>query len=263
MAGIGDGFADHFSGHAGEYARHRPRYPAALFEWLASLTERQDVAWDGATGNGQAAVSLAEHFASVIATDASEEQLRYATAHARVDYRHGPVERSGLAATSVDLVTAAAAAHWFDLEAYYAEVRRVSRRGAVVALWTYLPHLEVDPAIDRLVDELAHGTLADHWAPEVARYAREGYAGLPFPFEAVDAPSFECRVRWDADGLCSYLRTWSAVVAFGRVTGRDPVAAIAPAIHAAWGEPTTVREVRFPLELRVGRVGAGAAAGSR
>ena len=29
-------FRDHFSGHAADYSRFRPRYPKALFEWLAT-----------------------------------------------------------------------------------------------------------------------------------------------------------------------------------------------------------------------------------
>lgn len=249
-----DDFADHFSGHAAEYARYRPRYPAALFDFVASLANRHQLAWDCATGNGQAAVALAAHFASVIATDASEEQLRHAASHPRIDYRHAAVERSGLNAASVDLVTAATAAHWFDLDSYYAEVRRVSRPGAVIALWTYLPHIEVTPAIDRLVDTLALETLASHWAPQVFRYAQEGYAAFPFPFEELSAPNFDCRAAWDADGLCRYLRTWSAVQAYRRATLSDPVEALALKIHAHWGDPAKVREVKFPLHLRLGRI---------
>jgi hypothetical protein len=48
-------FPDHFSQQAGDYARYRPSYPAALVDYLASLTPRHDRAWDVGTGNGQAA----------------------------------------------------------------------------------------------------------------------------------------------------------------------------------------------------------------
>ena len=50
---------DHFSGHAGCYEAFRPTYPDALFEYLASLCPLRELAWDCATGNGQAAVPLA------------------------------------------------------------------------------------------------------------------------------------------------------------------------------------------------------------
>lgn len=68
-------FKDHFSGHAGSYARYRPDYPGELFDYLATLTPRREMALDCATGNGQAAIGLARHFERVIATDGSIAQL--------------------------------------------------------------------------------------------------------------------------------------------------------------------------------------------
>jgi methylase of polypeptide subunit release factors len=68
-------FKDHFSGHAPDYARYRPGYPAALYDWLASQAPAQTRACDVATGNGQAAPALTRHFRQVIATDASEQKL--------------------------------------------------------------------------------------------------------------------------------------------------------------------------------------------
>ena len=57
--------APDFSPLAATYARSRPTYPAALYEWLAGLVERRELAWDCATGSGQAALGLAAHFARV------------------------------------------------------------------------------------------------------------------------------------------------------------------------------------------------------
>ena len=90
-------FKDHFSGHAESYASFRPRYPSRLFDFVATLPLRRDLAWDCATGNGQAAVDLAERFANVIATDASERQLALAIPHPRIEYRRALAEDSGLA----------------------------------------------------------------------------------------------------------------------------------------------------------------------
>jgi methylase of polypeptide subunit release factors len=69
------GFKDHFSGHADEYTRYRPTYPAELFNWLAQQAPAHALAWDCATGSGQAALGLAAHFDAVIATDASPQQI--------------------------------------------------------------------------------------------------------------------------------------------------------------------------------------------
>ncbi len=84
-------FKDHFSAHSAAYARGRPGYPPALFEWLAAQALRRDRAWDCATGNGQAARGLATHFKRVIATDASAEQIANAFVHPCIEYRVAPV----------------------------------------------------------------------------------------------------------------------------------------------------------------------------
>ena len=52
-------FKDHFSGHAADYAKFRPNYPPKLFDHLASISPKRELAWDCATGSGQAAVGLA------------------------------------------------------------------------------------------------------------------------------------------------------------------------------------------------------------
>jgi len=77
-------FRDRFAAAAPAYAAFRPRYPAALFAALADQAPGHHVAWDCATGSGQAAIGLAEHFAQVVATDASAAQLAAALAHPRV-----------------------------------------------------------------------------------------------------------------------------------------------------------------------------------
>ena len=111
-------FKDHFSGHASDYAKFRPHYPRELFVYLADITSERECVWDCATGNGQAAVALAEFFQHVIATDASEKQIANAQSHDRVIYRVASAERSGLSNASVDLITVAQALHWFDRELF-------------------------------------------------------------------------------------------------------------------------------------------------
>ena len=137
MEAVTPAFKDHFSSGADGYAAHRPAYPAALAEFLAGAAPRPDVAWDAGCGSGQLSVLLGDRFERVIATDGSAEQLAHAAPHPRVEYRRATAEASGLADASVDLAVSAQAAHWFDLPAYYAEVRRVARKGALVAQSVY------------------------------------------------------------------------------------------------------------------------------
>ena len=82
-------FRDHFSAQAADYAKFRPHYPTELFDYLSDIAPDNEIAWDCATGNGQAAVALASKFRNVIATDASEKQIKNAARHERIDYRRG------------------------------------------------------------------------------------------------------------------------------------------------------------------------------
>src|ERR1700745_3477443 len=97
-------FKDHFSKQAADYAKFRPRYPQSLFDYLGTVAPNRELAWDCATGNGQAAIPRAAVFKRVIATDPSDQQTANATPHERVEYRVASAEASGLTSGSVDLV---------------------------------------------------------------------------------------------------------------------------------------------------------------
>src|SRR4051812_13986586 len=99
----------------------------ALFVFLASPAPAHDLAWVCATGNGLAALALTPFFRTVVATDASPQQIARARPHDRIRYVVAPAERTPLHDASVDLVTVAQALHWLDLPAFYYEVRRVAR----------------------------------------------------------------------------------------------------------------------------------------
>jgi ubiquinone/menaquinone biosynthesis C-methylase UbiE len=243
------GFKDHFSKHAAEYAKFRPRYPKELFRWLASVAPGTEVAWDCATGNGQAAVELAEVFERVIATDASEKQVANAEPHSRVEYRVTSAEKSGLESNNVDLVTVAQALHWFDLERFYSEVRRVLKPQGVVAAWAY-KLASVEPAIDAVVNRYYSGVVGKYWPAE--RVLVEKFEELPFAFEQIGTPYFEMAAQWTLEHLLGYLRTWSATQRFMAAEQRDPLEEIEEEVRAAWGEES--RRIVWPLTVRVGRM---------
>ncbi len=246
-------FKDHFSGHAGAYALHRPRYPVELFAYLAAIVPGRRLAWDCATGNGQAALGLAQHFESVIATDASARQIAQAEAHPGISYRTAPAERSGLESGTVDLVTVAQALHWFDFDAFYAEVRRVAAPGGSLAVWVY-DLLRVAPGIDAVIRLYHEEIVGPYWPPE-RKWVDELYETLPFPFEELSNPPFEMRVEWTLADLTGYLDTWSAARRYQKERGEDPLDLIRSELEAEWGKAESVRAIRWPLVLRVGRVG--------
>ena len=245
-------FKDHFSDVAAAYAAHRPSYPAALVDFLARLAPARRLAWDSGCGSGQLSLLLAGPFARVVATDASPEQIARAAPHAKVEYRSGPAEASGLPAGVGALATAAQAAHWVDLPAYYAEVRRVARRRGIVALISY-GVVTADADLDTIIQPFYRGVLAGYWPPE-RRHVDDGYRSLPFPFEELEAPALEIRLDWRLEDLVGYIGTWSAVWALEQAKGHEPFATLKRDLADAWGPAPPVRTVRWPLALRVGRV---------
>jgi len=248
-------FKDHFSGNSSDYAAYRPTYPAELFAWLAEQSPGRGLAWDCATGSGQAALGLAPYFPSVVATDASADQIAQARPHVTVTYAVAAAEASGLADGSVDLVTVAQAAHWFDLPAFHAEVKRVLRPDGVLAIWCY-ERLRVEPALDELIEAFYSQQLGPYWPPE-RRHVEAGYRDLAFPYRELPAPTFAMQAAWNLDQLLGYFATWSAVKAYRRAEGQDPLPDLGSRLASAWLASgvslATPKNIKWPLSLRLGR----------
>lgn len=208
-------------------------------------------AWDCATGSGQAATGLACFFESVIATDASEKQIANAEQSERIEYRVAAADQSELEARSVSLVTVAQALHWFEVDPFYTEVKRVLKPGGVLAIWCY-NLLNISPAIDALVEDFYRNIVGPYW--DLARHLVEtGYRTVPFPFAEVETPKFQMEANWSLDHLLGYLRTWSATKGFVAARGFDPVARLADQLTPLWGKAADRKTVRWPLSMRAGR----------
>lgn len=242
-------FAHLFSGHAATYAVYRPKYPPALYEWLAELAPSVAQAWDVGTGNGQVAVGLTPRFARVMATDPSGEQLANAEQHARVIYRKATYE-SSLPARSVGLVTVGQALHWFALDEFFAEVRRVLMPGGIVAAFAYV-HSSVAPDLDKVTRRYHDVTVWEHWAPE-HHIIREGYRTLDLPLNEVAAPPFEIRTEMTLAQYAGFFRTWSSTQRMIQAGGEAEVLEFERQLAAAWGAPEQVRPVIWPMVMRVG-----------
>jgi SAM-dependent methyltransferase len=243
-------FRDLFSRATAEYAAYRPRYPARLFAELAARAPRRELAWDCATGNGQAALGLAEHFRLVIATDGSAAQIAAAVPRDGVTYRVALAETSGLPSSAVDLVTVAQAVHWLDRDAFYREARRVLVPGGVIAVWCYAL-LEIDHRVDALVRSFYEKTVGPYWLQD-RRLVDDGYRTLDFPFDEFELPPLAIEQDLTLDQLGGYLRTWSATQRFVQERGEDPVAPLIDEIAASWGDPAARRRARWPLWVRAG-----------
>ena len=243
-------FKDHFSAVAADYASARPEYPDALFAWIASIAPTRAMVWEAGCGSGQASRGLAAHFDRVHATDPSAQQVAQASAPANVRFAVEPGERCSLPDASVAAVCVAQALHWFDRDAFFAECARLLRPGGVLVAWGYqdieVPS-DVAGANAGLQDEIR-----DYWPPERA-LIDAAYAGFAWPFDRVAAPAFELQVLWTLPRLLGYFSSYSATRRCRDATGRDPVAAHAPALAAAWGDPEAPRALRWPMFVHARR----------
>jgi SAM-dependent methyltransferase len=246
-------FPDHFSGHAADYARYRPDYPDELFAFLASLAPARRLAWDCATGSGQAAAGLARHFEEVVATDASSRQIERAPQLPRVRYGVSSAGSSTLPDGSVDLITVAQALHWFDLPSFFAEACRVLVPRGVVAVWCY-DLLSIASDIDPILNRFYRDVVGEYW-PRERSIVERGYRCLEFPFEefVIPAPGFTMEKEWTLAELSGYVRTWSAVRRFMAARREDPVLALEGELASAWGPAGRPRRAVWDLDLRVGR----------
>lgn len=244
-------FKDHFSASATSYAAFRPTYPAAFVKSIADLCPVRELAWDVGTGNGQAALLLAEHFERVVATDASTEQIANAKPHQHVAYRVAPERNSGLDEASVDLVTVAQALHWFDLPAFYEEVKRVLKTTGLLAVWCY-GLVKLDDDVNSTVQDFYLNRVGRYWPPD-RKHVENGYRDLDFPFEEIHSKEWELSVQQTRQEFLGYAGTWSAVKKACDAEDRDPMPELAAALEPIWPDDER-RTVSWPLAVRMGRV---------
>jgi ubiquinone/menaquinone biosynthesis C-methylase UbiE len=245
-------FHDHFSSVAHRYADFRPHYPAALFDYLASLVPRTATVWDCAAGNGQASLDLAERFDHVIATDASADQIASARTHPKIEYRVAPAEQSGLADESIGLITVAQAVHWFDFDRFFAEARRALIPGGALAVWAY--------GVNEVEEKAINDVMQDFYANNDVRgvcIAPNFFQAFGKRFNRIGASSFNEAVgrRPGAEVAEQLIERPSRFHAERRrndFSKRKWNGAVAFLDELAFGRPVGADDV-WPLSVRVGR----------
>lgn len=243
---------DNFSTQASSYAQFRPVYPLELYKQLIKLVGSSKIAWDCGCGNGQVAGVLSAHFDLVIATDISLKQIQHAVQKPNIEYRLFPAEKTDITVNSVDLIAVAQAVHWFDFNEFYAEVKRVSLPGTILAIWCYnLP--EINSSLEKVIGHLYEEILGDqYWDPE-RKLIEEHYRTIPFPFEEIFLPELQIETSWNLDQLIGYLNSWSAVQHYIRKKNINPLHELNQQLKSAWG-PEEKHKVTFPIYTRIGKV---------
>jgi len=243
---------DLFSKQSDLYARYRPTYPKELFEYIISFVKVKNITWDCATGNGQAAVVLADHFKKVIATDISAAQIDKAVKKENIEYSVCPAESTPFTDNTFDLVTVAQAYHWIKWNEFKKEVTRVCKPNAVIAVWTYYNRITDDDKIDKAVNDFYQNVTKPYWDYE-RRYVEEKYTTVEFDYELLPVKEFETVMHWQREDLFGYVSSWSAVQKFIKTNGYSPVPILEEEINKLWPEGET-KKVVFPIYLKLGRI---------
>jgi ubiquinone/menaquinone biosynthesis C-methylase UbiE len=241
---------DLFSQQAKAYAAFRPTYPETLYEFIFSHLKSRDEAWDCATGNGQVARKLAMKFSKVFATDISQQQIDEGFKADNIFYSVSRAEQTSFPDDQFDLITVGQALHWIDTTAFYNEVKRTSRNGALIGVWGY-SLLSVDPVIDEHFRDFYFNIVGPHW-DAARKIVEDEYRSIPFPFDEIKSPSFSIDVQWTKQQFAGYLSSWSATQKFIKEKGTDPVPPFMQRLKALWND-TEVKPVRFPLFLKLGK----------
>ena len=180
------------------YAANRLDYHPRLYNILLSHHQstggQLNTVLDVGCGPGTATRSLASVFQHAVGIDPSEGMITTARSLGGVTRTNNEPIRfevctlesvTSLAAGSVDLITAATAAHWFDMSTFWPQAALLLRPGGTVALWIGGPIL-VDPsmpngvAIQAAIDGF-ETALDDYMAPG-NRVARGVYVDLVLPW---------------------------------------------------------------------------------
>ncbi len=243
---------DLFSKQATLYAKYRPTYPSALIDYILNFVEKKQVAWDCATGNGQAALLYADKFEKVFATDTSEKQIYQSIPHPKIIYSIGSAEKTQFTDSSFDLITVAQAYHWFQFNEFFKEATRVGKNDCVVAIWGYSLFEADDEKLNKLIKYFYVDVVGKYWDAE-RKYVDEEYKTVPFNFENLPAEKFSIDVEWDFDELIGYFNTWSSVQHFIKEKGFNPVDEIAKEARSIWPD-NNKKHFSSPVFLLLGRV---------
>lgn len=221
---LGDDPTKRFSGRADDYARYRPRYPKALYDHLFAsgmLREGSAVA-DVGSGTGIFSKPLLERGVTVYCIEPNQEMRCQAEKDlagcAGFVSMDGRAEVTGLPDASVDLVVAAQAYHWFDLEAARAEFGRILRPGGQLCI-VYNERADKADAFSSGYE----GFIARHTKKDKASREKDRDPIEFFPARGCMVCEFENSQELDQEGLLG--RTFSVSYMPGRgEPGHDAVA---------------------------------------
>nr|CAG8522133.1 2392_t:CDS:2 [Entrophospora candida]CAG8523115.1 15726_t:CDS:2 [Entrophospora candida] len=233
------------------YNAYRPTYPQKLFEKIYNYHKSHngsfDAALDVATGTGQVTQVLADSFKKVYGVDSSATMLENAVKKSNITYSISTAENlNQFDDSSIDLLTVAEAAHWFDLPKFLEESYRVlkspsssSGGGGTLAIWGYSYNLfDNYPTASELLIDHYIDLMGDYKEKEGRLILENLYRGFEIPerlfknvkFEIYDGTKESEQYRlmeadWTVSQFEKYLKTSSCYKTFlsKNPNAEDPV----------------------------------------
>lgn len=246
------GIKDKFSTQSDIYKKFRPTYPDALYDVILNTVKTRNECWDCGTGNGQVAVELSKYFKKVYATDISQNQINNAEKKENIIYSVGTTEKTGFKSNKFDLITVAQAVHWFNIEGFNTEMRRVCKNGGIACVWGY-GLIRVNKQINGLIDEFYSDIIGPYWDTERQHIENE-YRSLHLDFDELDTPkNLFIKTRWTLPQFKGYLNSWSSVQNYKDLKKENPVDWMMMNLENLWDKKIQ-KEVQFPIFMKMGVV---------
>ncbi|KAI1097425.1 S-adenosyl-L-methionine-dependent methyltransferase [Jackrogersella minutella] len=134
------------SAQASAYAANRGTYSSNIIQEVIAYHDstggERTVVLDVGCGTGQATQSLAPYFSLASGCDPSKEMIARAKETGSKGIHYEVLEAENLEMSTivqtgtVDLLTAAMAAHWFQMDRFWPQAALMVKPGGTVALWT-------------------------------------------------------------------------------------------------------------------------------
>ncbi|UJR08256.1 hypothetical protein I4U23_012529 [Adineta vaga] len=208
--------------HAARYAATRPSYPPVLMKKIIDFLSKKykgvyDSAADIGCGSGQSTELLSPYFKKVYGYDVSENQIKEAKAKnklSNIEYKVNSTNVIPHEKQSLCLITAAQAAHWFDLKQFYSEVNRTLKPMGVLAVYGYgllevgdQQYLHLNDIIQKFYQKMR-----PYFPPDRVHIDNK-YADIILPYEEkIRDESLKINYEWNLDRLIAYVSTWSGYV---------------------------------------------------
>jgi len=241
------------------YALYRPDYPQHLYNLVFDYTKKSrsefERALDIGCGTGQVTSKLCTTFKNVVGTDISEKQLEAAYKADNIEYIICPAEEIKQPSNSVDLITVAQALHWFKLDQFYKEVKRVLKPNGVLAVWVYgLVEVENKTA-NEVIKKLHWETVGDYWDFD-RKWLCDLYPNYNMPLKDFEKHFLSINKSMTLADFVHYVDTWSALKVYREKNpdSEDPLIQFEKDLLIAYNStPDKVLDLNFPVGLFLGR----------